>query len=70
VAVLRCPRRIGPLKPSIRSAFTVNGLPLPALIVGLLPVSDTLKSGVGRRIVSSYLKSSPEKPRTSVTRTK
>jgi len=31
----------------------VNSLPLPALIVGLLPASVTLKSGCGGRTVKA-----------------
>jgi hypothetical protein len=45
--------RIGPLKLSMRSAFTVNALPLPALTLGSLPLTVTEKSGTGRRTISS-----------------
>ena len=44
--------RIGPSKPSIRSADTLNSLALPAPTLGLAPANVTLKSGRCWRIVS------------------
>ena len=58
--------RIGPSKPSIRFAETLNSRALPGADRGLRRLSVTWKSGWLRADVRVYLKSGPCRPRTSL----